>query len=266
MSTVMSRSNPEPSSSAGNFSRDSHFAKAIIDNTRDAAFVIQADRRISYVNARAVEILGIDEKKLVGQPVDVIKELDIVSSDDFEKLEDGLEKLFTGEQMTLDTVLSFRTKEIDSVEGHARLSVENGTNGVGYVVGLVRDLSLTEEQREASGPGLPFRTVVDQIPTAVLICTAEEILYVNDRFQEITGHDSSSLVDRANPLDLIHSTDQAEVEQIVRDIITGARVAARFSCRIQTWGGEYSEANMFAARILHEGSSAVNLSIMLADN
>jgi len=123
--------------------RDGHLYRAIVENSRDIAYVYGPDGRTELVNQRVTEYTGIPVEALEGTYL--LDFASVVDADTFARYADAVEAVLTGDRtdaaVEMETEIGPRT-----VTGEHRLTPLERDGSVVGVVGIARDVSQRKER------------------------------------------------------------------------------------------------------------------------
>jgi len=125
---------------------------AIVEQMQDAAWVLDAELRISYVNDRFTERLGLAASDLIGQPLGAVFDDDLLVEPSYDRFETGLAELVAGDRDRLRIQLTLAPAPEDAPTITTDVLARPYRNDDGEVVGIVgigRDITeqLAEQRR-----------------------------------------------------------------------------------------------------------------------
>jgi len=168
--------------------------ESLVTTAPDAIVLLDADDlTVQDANEAATELTGHAPESLLGDHVATLFPADR------ETVEESLAQFWTAESDTLSR-LPDGTPLVIETQGGERCPVEVSASGVEldgtqYVQGIVRDISNRRERQRR----LRMQTrAMDEAAVGITIADARspdnEIVYLNDRFVEITGYDAEEIV------------------------------------------------------------------------
>lgn len=186
---------------------ENELLRAAMDATRVGVCVVDSQRVVVLLAGDFAERLGLDAADLVGQELDgVLPASLIIQSAD--------------ELISVDAPEVSREARMSRADGHTSIllfqarSIDYGESGEFRAISLidVTDFGVTRDRY------LDLRRQLDALNTSVVVSSAIEpdmpIVYVNKRFEEVTGYPSSYAIGRNCRFLQGDQRDQPEVEKL----------------------------------------------------
>ncbi len=231
--------------------------KKAIENSNDAVAVVKGDTH-RYVNQRFVEMFGYEKpEEIIGRPLSLV-----VSPEDCRMVTDfsyarqeggrGAERYeFRGTRKKGEPIL-------------VEASVTNiELQGEPHVLAFLRDVSDRKRLEEALQESeARYRSVVEGSLVGFHIIQDNRFRYVNSRFCEIHGYRYDELVNRVNPLDLVHKEDQGKVKESYGSSLARSKAHAETEFRTVRKDGKVVTLKVIGSRVMYRGRPAVSGTII----
>jgi PAS domain S-box-containing protein len=122
------------------------------------------------------------------------------------------------------------------------------------ITAIARDITERRRAKEL------FRTLSQSSPVAIAIVQDRKFIYVNPRFQKITGYSENELLG-ANPLNLVHPEDRDNVRETATLMLKG-KLSLPYEYRLINKAGETVWVMESVSSVEHEGQRAALISAM----
>jgi PAS domain S-box-containing protein len=199
---------------------DSEHLRALLDNAKDAIVVVEESGTYGYANAAVERLLGYSPSEFVGKDA-----FECVHPDDRDRVRSAFERLAECDERRTETV-EYRHRTADGAWAwlESRLSTQVAPDLDGYVVSSrdVTDRRRAEARERATQSRL--REIAANAEDVLWMFSAdwEELLFVNDAYEEIWGQSVDSL--REDPgafLEGIHPEDRPDVRAVMERLSAG---------------------------------------------
>ena len=123
---------------------------AIVEQMQDAAWVFDAERRISYVNDQVVDRIGLTATDLIGRSLQDVFEGSLLAPETYAEFERGLTELLDGDREKFRTQLTFDPADAPAYTTDLLMRPYRESSGeVVGIVGVGRDITdqLAEQRR-----------------------------------------------------------------------------------------------------------------------
>ena len=123
---------------------------AIVEQMQDAAWVLDAELRISYVNDRFTERIGLAASDLIGQPLGSVFDEELLVEPRYDRFETGLSELLAGTRGQLRIKLTLSPVEAPTMTTDVLARPYRNDDGeIVGIVGIGRDITeqLAEQRR-----------------------------------------------------------------------------------------------------------------------
>lgn len=190
--------------------------RAISENSADAILIIDADSRIRFANPAVEDHFGYEPFEIKGETLTTILP-ERYREDHLAAMEDYIE---TGERSVNWSNIEFAGLHRDGTEVPLSVSfAEFKQNGERRFIGILRDISeRTRMEAELREREERFRQMAENIQEVVWMSdpAKEELLYVNEAYEEIWGQPTERLYESPNAfLDAVHPEDRDRVASAV---------------------------------------------------
>jgi len=190
--------------------------ETIVEALNDAVYVLNETGRFTYVNDAFVDLVGYDEKTILGSTAQLIK-----GSEAIERAERNLARLLSTDgpdEVTFE--LDVRPGEGEPIvcEDHMGVLPYDGETFEGSV-GTLRDVTA---RRERSRELRWLRRVVESAVHAVYVTKPDgTITYVNSAFEELTGYTRAEAIGQTPALLNSGTHDEAYFERLWEAVRSG---------------------------------------------
>ncbi|QPV61649.1 PAS domain S-box protein [Halosimplex litoreum] len=176
---------------ADRLAREKRRFEGIAENSFDILFRVDRDTRFTYVSAAVERVLGYDPEALVDRPV-----VDHVRESSVDDATEGLSSVLDGEAVE-GLGLTFLDAEGNSVALEVNATpIRDGDEVVG-VQGVGRDVSARKErERELRIKNRAMDEAEIGISLADNTDSGRPLVYVNEGFGRVTGHDPAEMLGR----------------------------------------------------------------------
>ena len=171
--------------------------QTLVETLNDPVYVLDEAGQFEYVNDAFIEIVGYDRERIIGASPTLIKSSEVV-----DRSEDHLGRLLSSNGPdSVQFEIEVQPAEGESIpcEDHMGVLPYEGESFEGSV-GILRDISERKERKqELEQTNTVLRTIVENLPTGVLVEDAErDVLMANDQLGETLGVpiDSEELIGR----------------------------------------------------------------------
>ncbi len=117
--------------------------------------------------------------------------------------------------------------------------------------------TLLKPHGPATGGKQMFRVLVERSPVGVYLLVGEQLLYVNPALAELFGYRQEEIIDRINPLELVHPEDRPVLEQRMRRRLSGEAKIIHHTFRGLCKDGKVICCQIFGHRIEYGGEPAI---------
>jgi len=197
--------------------------EAITENSNDAILTIDAGSTIRFVNRAAEELFGYEQDTLVGEPLTTL-----IPPRHRDTHREAIEQYLETGERTIDwKAVEFHGQHRDGHEIPLSVSFnEFEEDDEIRFVGVLRDISdrvrMEEDLRERERR---FRQMAENLQEIVWMTDPEkeELIYVNDAYEEIWGRSAETLYEDPRAfIDAVHPEDRDRIEDALEAQATGA--------------------------------------------
>jgi len=228
--------------------------RAIFEGALDAIFIADPETgRILDANPAASELLLRDHEKIVD-----LHYLEFFASRCKEAMEKAYEGLFEEEGGTASLEVIMIRSDGSEVPVEA-LGQFIQIDGVPVIHALMRDITdrkrMDKELRDSEEQ---FRTLAEASLTGIFIFQDGKFRYTNPALGRIFGYETSELIGRKGPIDLIHPEDREAADAYGRQCLKGQEEEAPvFTFRGVKRDGHLIDCEVLQAGVLYRGRQAV---------
>jgi PAS domain S-box-containing protein len=204
-------------SSAGTALDDVTIYEQIVEQMDDAAFVVDAERRLRYANSSALEYAETSLEVIQHVPITTLAEEMIATEAGRERFERALDAVFAGdtdrESLTLELALASET-----LIGEYKFSPLTEAGSVVGVIVVARDV--TELRRELREQSRILEQISENVVEVVWMNEPEQddIQYVSAAYEDVWGRDREVLYEDPHAfVDAIHPEDRERVLDALDD-------------------------------------------------
>jgi PAS domain S-box-containing protein len=212
----------------------------LLDNASDGICLFNLDGEYVYVNEMYCRSHGYTKEELLGTN---IRQMDSAATEEWlTRLEDELHQtglvVFESTHYRKDgsiIELEVRSTEIEVGDTRYNLSVE-------------RDITERKQAEEM------FRILAKDSPVGVYIVQTGKFVYINPRFQELTGYSEDELL-QMNPGDIVHPDERVKVRENTIKMLKG-ELHSPYEFQVLHHGGEPHWAMETVSSIEYNGKRA----------
>ncbi len=118
-------------------------------------------------------------------------------------------------------------------------------------------VSLEAEATHLREAEAKYRALVEQSLVGVYLITGDRLAYINRAGAEMFGYRVDEIVERLDPLDLVHPEDRVLAAKNIRDRLSGVVDAVQYTFRGVRKDGRMIHCEVFGRRILHGDQPAI---------
>ena len=228
--------------------------KNLVENSLQAIFILQ-DLKIVFANKRGAEISGYSVEELTSfNARDVGK---LIHPADRDRILNFVKRNMRGERVPPKH--EFRAiKKDGSVYWIESLSTSMNYNGKPAIQVVQLDVSEKKQAEEAiSNAENKYIKLVEQSIIGVYIITEGKFTYVNPRFAQIFGYDTSEIVDILTPKEVVYHEDWEMVKGKLEQRIVGEIEHAHYFFRALRKNKSIIHVEVFGSRAQLDGKPCV---------
>ena len=230
--------------------------RASFEQAPVAMGLISADEQWLQLNQALLDMLGFQERDLLGQPVDVAP-----ASEDAGGGKALRARLVAGEASTLSREVRYRKASGASLWCRETLSMVRGKGGdPHYFVAALEDISAGRSTLESlKTSDARFRTLFELAPEAMLASIGGRIRFANSAARRLICDSESESLDGVSMLALVHPDDRAMESERIEQFGTDPRQGALppLPVRYQRQDGKPLKIEATGVRIQIDGQDAI---------
>jgi PAS domain S-box-containing protein len=212
--------------------RELERASTVLETMKDGVWIVDDDRRLSYVNSTITDELPLETADIVGTPVESFRHL-YEDEDDFERYIAAIDDILAGraEDAAVDMTFSLPDR---SIVVNLRMAPIRGDDEVSGVVVVSNDITeRVERERELER----YEAIVETTSDPISVLDPDGyFVRVNDAMVEVSGYDREELVGSHASLVAEERTVE-EAEGYIRDLLEEDRDQVEFEAQMVFRGG-----------------------------
>lgn len=228
----------------------------IFERAIEGIFLVEAGGNLVGANPALAKMLGYDTAERVIAEIDNLEKQLYVHVKDRERLL----RLFEtkGEVIGEEIQMYKKDRSIIWVSVYGR-AIFGKDGAIRHYEGSLADISKRKHAEQALiRSEANYRNVIENSVAGFFIIQAGLFRYVNQRAYEMTGYDSSDVIDHMPSLKPIHPDDLRDVEASIAHYLAGNKDAIPFEARVLCKDGTVITARFFISRILYNNEAAVS--------
>ncbi len=231
----------------------------ILQKMSDLLIVADDGGKISRVNLPVLELLGCEEKELIGRDIG-----DICSDDEFirKNFVMARHKLFCGGEIS--SLLRVKGGREIPVTISSLPTPEGSARGAGAVL-LIRPKVDEAVKAAASGKGRHapadgsgmFQDIVEKSLVGIFVILDGNFIYINPKMAEIFGYSAEDMMGASLTLDIVEQHDRKRIADNISALAAGKRKSMQFAFSGRQKDGNVIDVETFATSMNFNGGRAV---------
>ncbi len=226
--------------------------RSLVEMSLVGVYIIQ-EGLFRFVNKRFCEIFGYSYEEIV----DRLGPDDLTYSEDRNLVNEYIRKRINGEIRSVEYEFRSVTK------GGSVIPVRVVGGGFMYqgkpaIMGTLSDITGQKRAEEALHESeTQYRELVERSLVGVYVIQDGLYRFVNKKYCELIGYDAEEVVDKLNPLEIIHPDDREKVAENIRRRIAGEVDALEYEIKVVRKNGEIVFIKVLGGRMTYWGRPAI---------
>ena len=233
----------------------------VVNAVRDAIIMIDHEGNISLWNEAATAIFGYSPEEMHGRNLHEL----LVPPRFMAMCEQGF-SLFkrSGDGPVIGRVTEVTARRKDGKEIPVEVSAAPlRVGGEWHAVGVVRDITERKQaEQDLHESEAKYRRVVENSLVGFVIIQDDAVRFANKKWCETFGYGYEEVIDRLNPLDVVHPDDRELVSEYIRKRVTGELNSVEYEFRGIRKDGQAITVKVFGGAMLYRGRRAATSTII----
>ena len=228
--------------------------RAIFENAAMGIYQTTPEGRYIAVNPAFARIYGYESPQEMLETVTDIGGQTYVNPEDRVRLMALLRKQGVVEQFVTQFFRKDKSTGWVSISAHA---IKDAEDNITYFEGTIEDITARKGAEKALQESEEkYRGVVESSFIAFYIIQDQAFRFANRGFLEITGYSYDEVIDKLNPLDIVHPDDKKVAELNMEKRITGEIKSLEFAIRLVRKDGQLRYVKIFGTSLVCNGRRA----------